>query len=64
MDETTLTELTQTTLKDIIFENYPVSFIIIVLSAYGFFIGRLVYKAEVQKLEEILTKLLDELLRK
>ena len=64
MDETTITELTQTTLKDIIFENYPVSFIIIVLSAYGFFIGRLVYKAEVQKLEEILTKLLDELLRK
>ena len=64
MDETTLTDLTQTTLKDIIFENYPVSFIIIVLSAYGFFIGRLVYKAEVQKLEEILTKLLDELLRK
>ena len=64
MDETTLTELTQTTLKDIIFENYPVSFIIIVLSAYGFFIGRLVYKAEVQKLEEILMKLLDEILRK
>ena len=64
MDETTITELTQTTLKDIIFENYPVSFIIIVLSAYGFFIGRLAYKAEVQKLEEILTKLLDELLRK
>ena len=64
MDETTITELTQTTLKDIIFENYPVSFIIIVLSAYGFFIGRLVYKAEVQKLEEILTKLLDEILRK
>ena len=64
MDENTITELTQTTLKDIIFENYPVSFIIIVLSAYGFFIGRLVYKAEVQKLEEILTKLLDEILRK
>mgnify|MGYP001814258194 CR=1 FL=1 len=64
MDEATITELTQTTLKDIIFENYPVSFIIIVLSAYGFFIGRLVYKAEVQKLEEILMKLLDEILRK
>ena len=64
MDEATITELTQTTLKDIIFENYPVSFIIIVLSAYGFFIGRLVYKTEVQRLEEILMKLLDEILRK
>ena len=63
MDETSITELTQTTLKDIIFENYPVSFIIIVLSAYGFFIGRVVYKAQVQKLEEILTKLLDDLRR-
>ena len=63
MDETTITELTQTTLKDIIFENYPVSFIIIILSAYGFFIGRIVYKAQVQKLEEILTKLLDDLRR-
>ena len=63
MDESTITELTQTTLKDIIFENYPVSFIIIILSAYGFFIGRIVYKAQVQKLEEILTKLLDDLRR-
>ena len=64
MDETTLTTLTQSTLKDLIFENYPLSFIIIVLSAYGFFIGRLVYKTEVQRLEEILMTLLDEILRK
>ena len=64
MDETTITELTQITLKDIIFEHYPVSFIIIVLSAYGYFIGRLIYRAQAQKLEEILSKLLDELLRR
>ena len=64
MDETQIPSSFWVATKDIIFENYPVSFIIIVLSAYGYFIGRLVYKAQVQKLEEILSKLLDELLRR
>ena len=63
MDETQIPSSFWIAAKDIIFENYPVSFIIIVLSAYGYFIGRLVYKAQVQKLEEILDKLLNDLRR-
>jgi hypothetical protein len=63
MDETQIPNSFWIAAKDILFENYPVSFIIVVLSAYGYFIGRLVYKAQVQKLEEILDRLLNDLRR-
>ena len=52
-----------TSLKDIIFEQYPVSFIIIILSLTGFIMAHVIYSKQKAYLEKTASDLINDIIK-
>ena len=50
-------------LKDIIFDQYPVSFIVIVLTVVGYVLGHLIFSKQKVYLEKTATNLIMEIVK-
>lgn len=50
-------------LKDIIFDQYPVSFIIIVLSGVGYYMGHKIFSRQKEYLEKTASDLIIEIIK-
>ena len=50
-------------LKDIIFDQYPVSFIIIILSGIGYYMGHKIFSKQKEYLEKTVSDLIMEIIK-